>query len=572
MSAIDPALERVGLLDRGDDRFRTYSLGMKQRLGLASVLMKDPELLVLDEPANGLDPAGLKEVRDLLRSLADEGRTVFLSSHLLGEVQAICDSVAILARGRCIAQGPVDEVLAVRGGSAFVVRAPKIRKAKTALQRWRLPGDVPRRQEHPCRRAGRVRREDHPRARRRRDLPDRAASGGDQPRGRLPRADRRMRRDRASSAPRSCGSCRGGCSACLVSSSSRVSRRGGDRVPAVVQGSRRRPRRGAADRRAVRARHRRYPAAGSVGEGFELPDAWRTSPPTYDKRFVYARTMPDATRGVAVALFVLAFIVAASFVGAELGERFDDDAAHVGAAPRTCPRREGRRGVGARSRRRRCLTLAFLDLVFLPVAALRGTTEGLDGSVWWTLARIWARGPGTRRVRRACVGAAIATITRNTAGAVGVAFGYGVIVENLLSVIAGRTAPAVAAPAASSPRRARGSTSREARSGARCDANLASDGPACFHDLRARGAGGRATRRSARATSPRRSRALISFDRVPSRRRTGATTPHRRSPSPVPASSRRRSPMRSPASTRATTSRARAACARAPRRTRGACR
>ncbi|MGH2758457.1 MAG: ABC transporter ATP-binding protein [Actinomycetota bacterium] len=132
-SAVDGALERVGLADRGDDLFKGYSLGMKQRLGLASVLMKDPELLILDEPAHGLDPAGLREIRDLLRSLADEGRTVFLSSHLLGEVQLICDSVAIIARGRCIAQGPVDEVLAVRGGSAFVVRAPRIQAAKQAL-------------------------------------------------------------------------------------------------------------------------------------------------------------------------------------------------------------------------------------------------------------------------------------------------------------------------------------------------------------------------------------------------------------------------------------------------------
>jgi len=134
-SAADPVLERVGLASRADDRFRTYSLGMKQRLGLAAALMKDPEVLVLDEPANGLDPAGLKEVRDLLRSLADEGRTVFLSSHLLGEVQAICDSVAILARGRCIAEGPVHEVLSVRGGNAFVVRAPKIRDAKRILDK-----------------------------------------------------------------------------------------------------------------------------------------------------------------------------------------------------------------------------------------------------------------------------------------------------------------------------------------------------------------------------------------------------------------------------------------------------
>lgn len=131
--AVDESLERVGLAHRATDRFRTYSLGMKQRLGLAAVLLKDPELLILDEPAHGLDPSGLKEIRDLLRSLADEGRTVFLSSHLLSEVQTICDSVAILVQGRCIAQGPVDEVLAVRGGPAFVVRAPKIQAAKTAL-------------------------------------------------------------------------------------------------------------------------------------------------------------------------------------------------------------------------------------------------------------------------------------------------------------------------------------------------------------------------------------------------------------------------------------------------------
>lgn len=132
-SAVDQALERVGLAGRGNDLFKAYSLGMKQRLGLASVLLKEPELLILDEPAHGLDPAGLREIRDLLRSLADEGRTVFLSSHLLGEVQLICDSVAILAQGRCIAQGPVEEVLAVRGGNAFVVRAPKLQAAKIAL-------------------------------------------------------------------------------------------------------------------------------------------------------------------------------------------------------------------------------------------------------------------------------------------------------------------------------------------------------------------------------------------------------------------------------------------------------
>ena len=101
---------------------KTYSLGMKQRLGIGAALLKDPEVLILDEPANGLDPAGIKEVRDLLRRLGDEGRTVFLSSHLLGEVEQICDRVAILSRGRCIASGPVAEVLARGKVQGLVVR------------------------------------------------------------------------------------------------------------------------------------------------------------------------------------------------------------------------------------------------------------------------------------------------------------------------------------------------------------------------------------------------------------------------------------------------------------------
>ena len=109
--AVASVLERVGLGGRGDDRVKTYSLGMKQRLGIAAALLKDPELLILDEPANGLDPAGIKEVRELLRTLGREGRTVFVSSHILSEVQQMCDQVAILARGRCVAAGAVEDVL-----------------------------------------------------------------------------------------------------------------------------------------------------------------------------------------------------------------------------------------------------------------------------------------------------------------------------------------------------------------------------------------------------------------------------------------------------------------------------
>jgi ABC-2 type transport system ATP-binding protein len=97
---IEAVLERVGLAARAGDMVATYSLGMKQRLGIAAALLKEPELLILDEPANGLDPAGIKEVRDLLRQLGNEGKTVFVSSHQLAEVQQMCDRVAILSRGR----------------------------------------------------------------------------------------------------------------------------------------------------------------------------------------------------------------------------------------------------------------------------------------------------------------------------------------------------------------------------------------------------------------------------------------------------------------------------------------
>ena len=132
---VEECLEIVGLRERADDRFRGYSLGMKQRLGIAAALLKDPRLLILDEPSNGLDPAGIREVRELIRQLGREGRTtVFLSSHLLAEVQQVCDRVSIMARGRCVATGPVREVLAGRGGSDVRVRVPDQRRARTVLE------------------------------------------------------------------------------------------------------------------------------------------------------------------------------------------------------------------------------------------------------------------------------------------------------------------------------------------------------------------------------------------------------------------------------------------------------
>ena len=117
---LDEVLELVGLAGRQRDRVRSYSLGMKQRLGVATALLNDPELLVLDEPANGLDPAGIVEMRDLLRQLADAGKTVFISSHVLAEVQQICDRVAIVHLGQLVRLAPVAELLAGQG--EFAVR------------------------------------------------------------------------------------------------------------------------------------------------------------------------------------------------------------------------------------------------------------------------------------------------------------------------------------------------------------------------------------------------------------------------------------------------------------------
>ena len=108
---IDEMLELVGLRERGKDPYKTYSLGMKQRLGIASTLLRDPELIILDEPTNGLDPAGTREVRELIPQLARQGHSVFLCSHLLHEVQAVSDRVAIVKRGRMVAQGTVAELL-----------------------------------------------------------------------------------------------------------------------------------------------------------------------------------------------------------------------------------------------------------------------------------------------------------------------------------------------------------------------------------------------------------------------------------------------------------------------------
>ena len=119
---IDEVLETTHLGDRGRDRYAGYSLGMKQRLAIAATLLKDPELLIFDEPTNGLDPAGIREVRDTMRSLGESGRTVLVSSHILAEVEQVADTVTIIGHGRTLAEGAVADIL---GGAG----APQVRVA-----------------------------------------------------------------------------------------------------------------------------------------------------------------------------------------------------------------------------------------------------------------------------------------------------------------------------------------------------------------------------------------------------------------------------------------------------------
>jgi ABC-2 type transport system ATP-binding protein len=114
---VDSAIERVGLSDRAKDRYKSYSLGMRQRLAIAATLLKSPELLILDEPTNGLDPAGIRDIREMVRRLGRSGVTVLLSSHILAEVQQVCDSVSIIGDGRLLSSGTVDELVGREGAA-----------------------------------------------------------------------------------------------------------------------------------------------------------------------------------------------------------------------------------------------------------------------------------------------------------------------------------------------------------------------------------------------------------------------------------------------------------------------
>src|SRR5438132_1986048 len=135
-SRIDAVLDLVGLRARQKDRVRTYSLGMKQRLGVAIALLQDPDLLILDEPANGLDPAGIVEMRDLMHRLTAEGKTVFISSHLLTEVQQICTRVSIIHLGKLVTESSIEELISGRGEFAVTLDRAEQALALIQAQTW----------------------------------------------------------------------------------------------------------------------------------------------------------------------------------------------------------------------------------------------------------------------------------------------------------------------------------------------------------------------------------------------------------------------------------------------------
>ena len=130
---VDAVLAEVGLTDRARSRYRTYSLGMKQRLAIAATLLKDPDLLIFDEPTNGLDPAGIHEIRATMRGLADRGKTVLVSSHILSEVELVADTVTIIGRGRLLAEGPVSTILATGSQVAYRVAIAEPERAAGIL-------------------------------------------------------------------------------------------------------------------------------------------------------------------------------------------------------------------------------------------------------------------------------------------------------------------------------------------------------------------------------------------------------------------------------------------------------
>ena len=137
---VNEKLDIVGLLDRKDDKFKTFSLGMKQRLAIASALLNDPEILILDEPTNGLDPQGIHQIREIIKKIASEGTTILLASHLLDEVEKVCTHVVILRKGKSLYSGRVEDMISSHG--FFTLKSDDLEKLKTVLEAHPCIGNI----------------------------------------------------------------------------------------------------------------------------------------------------------------------------------------------------------------------------------------------------------------------------------------------------------------------------------------------------------------------------------------------------------------------------------------------
>ena len=376
-------LEEVGLAERADDQVKTYSLGMKQRLGIAGALLKDPEILILDEPANGLDPAGIVEVRELMRRLGTQGRTVFVSSHILNEVQQTADRVAILAKGRQVATGPVHEVLTAGHVAGLLVRLDDVPEGLRILGRGRDRRDRGRRPDPRGSPAGRGRpRDANPR--RPRPVPHRAPRRRGRPRDRLPRAHGR-----------------------------RID--GGSAMTALLASEFRRFR----SRRLVK-----------VLVGLELLAIVATGVIVFLTQEYALVGLPDVLMGTALVLVSVGWMLGASAIGA------DWHAGHLTTILTWEPRR-GRvlfakiaaalSGVFVLS----LVIQALLGVALAAAAAGAGSTAGTD-SAWLAESAGVALRVAVLSTIFAGFGFGLASAGRNTAVALGVGFGYLVIVENLV--------------------------------------------------------------------------------------------------------------------------------------------
>ena len=457
---VEECLEIVDLRERADERFKGYSLGMKQRLGIAAALLKTPRLLILDEPSNGLDPAGIKDTRDLIRRLGADGRTtVFLSSHLLAEVEQVCDHVSIMAKGRCVASGPVREVLTRRAtGEVTLARAEPPGRPPCARGRG-APHHRPAHRRVADRGAEHRPGRPQPPARLARPLPVRTDPCRRGPRGRVPRADRRKPVSTLDVRPEPIAAVPSGRRPSLLRAEARrfISRRfirvvlivtGVLYVAGVIFASTQYSKPGPgvladaeARRAAIVADNAQWHVQCAAGrpKGMTVEQACGSVPTAEDfggidnfidkPPFSMASDGPDGVLFLGFAGAAIAFLLGATFIGAEWSTR--SLVAQLFWAPQRLRVMGAKLAVltGAAAALGVALQLAGL-IENKWLAATRGTSDVPDG-FWGDYLAVAGRGI-VITILAALVGFGLANAMRHTAAALGVGFVYFAILESLV--------------------------------------------------------------------------------------------------------------------------------------------